>query len=430
MNEKDIDMFLKQKARAEKVRIPTEVEQRISYVLKSLPRFRNPLRFAIAVVAALMVGVVSLSVISPTYAESLPILKSVFAYFGKSENYSNKQYLMYSTPINQSVTDQGYTITISEVAADDNLIVISYTVKGTKPFSNDFSLDPYLFGILSQGGKNITNATGQGKMLDDDTFAGYTSYFVGRDNLPDKLDLNFAVKQIDNTPGKWNFQFTISKQGTSKKSQVVTPSVTASLPNAKVVVSKVVMSPFANTVMLNVSYTKQPYHYGFFVLDDKGKPLYVIGEGQGTPKEQNVSFVKGTGVLNNITLIPFTYNSDYDLHPIEWLSQTTKVLPVELNPSNNTKFTIRKIKSNNNVTKIYYTIDGLYPYGYAVKIALLDNNGKVIYPGDSDILVDPETNEFVAEFNGLDPNMAYKVATPRLNDLIVFDQYKISVPLK
>ena len=369
--------------------------------------------------------------IPPAYAENLPILKSVFEFFGKSGDYTNNQYLKYATPVNQSVTDKGYTLTVNEVVADDNLIVVSYTAKGTKPFSKEFSDMPYVFGDLNQSGKLLTNGTGQGKLLDEFTFAGYVSYFVGKDSIPKKLDLNFKVNQIDTTHGKWNFSFTVSKQSTSKESKVVYPKVTASLPFANLKVSKVVLSRFANTLMLNLSDTKQPGHYSFFVLDDQGKSLYVIGEDRGTVSEQNISFLKGKEELKGITLIPFTFSADYDLNPIKWLSESTKVLPIVFRPSNDSTVSVIKIESDNLITKVYYSVEGLYPDGYAAKMVLIDDKGKVILPrGGSEILIDPETNEFMTEFDGLDQNREYKVATPQLNDLTIFNENKISVPLK
>lgn len=62
---------------------------------------------------------------------------------------------------------------------------------------------------------------------------------------------------------------------------------------------------------------------------------------------------------------------------------------------------------------------------------MFDDKGKEILPrGNTEQLIDPETNEFVAELDRLDEKREYKVATPQLNDLIVFNENAISVPLK
>lgn len=183
--------------------------------------------------------------------------------------------------------------------------------------------------------------------------------------------------------------------------------------------------------MLNLSNTKQPGHYRFFVLDDQGKSLYVIGEDRGTVSEQNISFLKGKEELKGITLIPFKFKPDYDLNPIKWISKSTKVLPIVFRPSNDSTVSVKKIESDNLITKVYYSVEGLYPDAYAAKMVLIDDKGKVILPrGGSEILIDPETNEFMTEFDGLDQNREYKVATPQLNDLTIFNENKISVPLK
>ena len=430
MNEHEIDIFLKEKAKSEQTNISLEVGELISYALNNLPKRRNLIKPAIAVAAFLIVSVVTLAMIPPAYAENIPVLKSVFQFFGKF------QYLDYTTQVNQSVTDQGYTLTVNEVVADDNLIVVSYTAKSTKPFSKDFSDMPNVFGDLTQSGKLLTNGTGQGKLLDEFNYAGYVSYFVGKDSLPKELDLKFTVNLIDTTHGKWNFSFTVSKS-TSKESKVVYPKVAAALPFAKLKVSKVVLSRSVNSLIFNLTYPNKVYNYKFLVLDDKGKALYVIGnereEGHSngtTSIKTNLFFVKGKEELKEITLIPFIFNPDYDLDPIKWLSESTKVLPIVFHPSNDSTVSVKKIESDNFITKVYYSVEGLYPDGYAAKMVLIDDKGKVIIPSGSEILIDPDTNEFMTQFDSLNPNREYKVATPQLNDLQILKENKISVPLK
>ncbi|MDA8226763.1 MAG: hypothetical protein M0T74_03505 [Desulfitobacterium hafniense] len=91
---------------------------------------------------------------------------------------------------------------------------------------------------------------------------------------------------------------------------------------------------------------------------------------------------------------------------------------------------MKKIESDNLITKVYYSVEGLYPDGYAAKMVLIDDKGKVIIPSGSEILIDPDTNEFMTQFDSLDPNRECKVATLQLNDLIILNENKISVPKK
>jgi len=443
MNERQIDSFLKEKARTEQIRVSDQVEEQISCTMQHLPRHRKALKPGLAIAAVLLASVVALTAISPTYAENLPILKSVFKYLGRSGDYTHSQYSKYATQVNQSVTDKGYTVTVNEIAADDNFVVISFTVNSSKGFSKDLSANPYLFGSLTESGRIIANGTGRAEMVDENTFAGYTSYFVGRDKLPEELSLNYKVEQVDDTKGDWSFNFKTAKQGTGKDSKVISPNIAASLPFTEFKVSKVILSPFANTLMLNATHSKWPNHYGFFVLDDKGKALYVNGEnergrnleknipGQQPSTEQEVFFVKGKEEPKELTLIPYTFDPNYDTKPPVFLSASARNLPVVFTPGNNTKVTVTKIESNASGAEVHYTVEGLYPYGYAVKMVLLDEKGNTVFPKDGgEQLIDPETNEFVARFNRLDSNKEYKVATPQLNDLEVLMDNKITVPLR
>ena len=429
MDEKQMDSFLRQKAKMEQIELPEAINHKIDSTMKGLPKPRRLLKRGIAVaVAFILIGVG----FSPTYAQNIPIIKSVFSYFSQTEDFYNKQYLKYSAAVDRSETDENFTVTINEVAVDDNYLVMSYTVEGNEDFSEEFASSPYLSGRASVNGKDLTGPAIKAEMIDKFSFAGYLSYFIGREQLPDNFTLDFQLNHICQTKSNLSFSFDISKTVAENDSEVAYPSVSADLPFGEVTVTKVAMSPLGNSIMLSVANPDpNPMIHKFFILDETGRSLYVTGNTSNGRNLHEVFFIKGENIPKDLTLIPYRFSPDYDLKPVEFLSEKLKNVPITFEPRNGTQLIVEKAVFTGSQAQVHYKIDGVYPYGYAVKLVLFDDQGSQIFPTqNTEQLIDPETNQFIVQFDGLDENKEYKISTPRLNDLEVLDKYKIVIPLE
>lgn len=433
MDEKQIDNFIKQKAKMEQMKLPTGINHKIDSAMKGLPKpqrlIRRLIKRGIAVAAVvILIGVG----FSPSYAQNIPIIKSVFSYFSQTGDFYNKQYVKYSAAVDRSESDRNFTVTINEVAVDDNYLVMSFTAKGNEDFSEEFASSPYLFGKASVNGKNLTGPAMEAEMIDPSSIAGYLSYFIGREQLPNNFTLDFHITQIDQTTSNLRFSFDISKTVAENDSQLVYPNVYVALPFGEVTVTKVAMSPLGNSVMLNVANPDpKPMIHKFFILDDTGRSLYVTGNTSNGKDLHEVFFIKGTGTPKELTLIPYRFSPDYDLKPVEFLSEQLKNTPITFEPRDGTQLIVEKAVTNGSQAQVYYTINGVYPHGYAVKLVLFDDQGKQVFPANNtEQLIDPKTNQFIVQFDGLDENKEYQIATPRLNDLEVLDKYKIVIPLE
>lgn len=429
MDEKQMDSFLKQKAKMEQIELTEAINHKIDSTMKELPKPRRLIKRGIAVAAAfIMIGVG----FSPSYAQNIPIIKSVFSYFSQTENFYNKQYLKYSATVDRSETDQNFTVTINEVAVDDNYLVMSYTVKGNEDFSDEFAPSPYLFGKASVNGKNLTGPAMKAEMIDKSSFAGYLSYFIGREQLPSNFTLDFQLTHIYQTKSNLSFSFDISKTVAENDSEVFYPNISASFPFGEVTVTKVAMSPLGNSIMLSIANPDpKPMIHKFFILDDTGRSLYVTGNTSNGRDLHEVFFIKGKSTPKELTLIPYRFSPDYDLKPIEFLSEELASTPITFEPRDETQLIIEKAVFNGSQAQVYYRINGVYPFAYAVKLVLFDDLGNQIFPNNNtEQLIDSETNQFIIQFDGLDENKEYNIATPRLNDLEVLDKYKIEIRLE
>ena len=428
MDEKQIDSFLKNRAKMEHIEMPEELNQRIHSTIKGLPKPRKCIKRWIAVAAAIILIGLGLS---PSYAQDIPIIKSVFSYFSQTDYY-NEQYVKYSAVVNKSENDQNYTVSINEVAVDDNFLVLSYTVKGSKDFTEEFASSPFLFGKASADGKNLTGPTMKAEMINKSSFAGYLSYFIGREKLSDMFELDFKVTQISQTKTNLAFKFDISKTVAENDSEVILSDVSTTLPFGQMKITKVAMSPFGNSIMFSVDNPNpKPMIHKFFVLDENGKSLYVTGTTSNGRNLHEVFFIKGENTPKELTLIPYRFSSDYDLKPVEFLSEPLRNTPITFSPREGTRLIVEKAVFNGSEAQLFYRIVGVYPLGYAVRVVLFDDQGKQIFPlSNTEQRIDPETNQFIVHFDGLDNNREYKVATPKLNDLEVLDGNKIIIPLE
>lgn len=91
----------------------------------------NKLKYISIAAAITLVFSIGVVTTSPTFAKNIPVLNSMIQIL--NNKYGNKgDYAKYSEIINKSVSNNGITITINEVIADDSKLIIGYTLKSYK----------------------------------------------------------------------------------------------------------------------------------------------------------------------------------------------------------------------------------------------------------------------------------------------------------
>ena len=130
----------------------------------------NKLKYTSVAAAITLVFSIGIVTASPTFAKNIPVLNSIIQTL--NNKYGNKgDYAKYSEIINKSVSNNGITITINEVIADDSKLVISYTLKSDKKIK-----DLEVFGLgrfLKINGKTFSSGgSSLGQHIDDYTYIG------------------------------------------------------------------------------------------------------------------------------------------------------------------------------------------------------------------------------------------------------------------
>lgn len=219
-----------------------------------------------------------------------------------NNKYGNKgDYVKYSEIINKSVSNNGITITINEVIADDSKLIIGYTLKSYKKIK-----DLEVFGLgrfLKINGKTFSSGGSScGDYIDDYTYIGseeiHTS--IPKDK---KFNVDLNITEVSDIKGKWDFAFSVSKEEIFRESTVFKPNQKLDLPDSIATIDKVVFSPIDTSIFItgngkNKNIKAGPnggmFDYRYWVAyDDNGVELIPKGLGGGKfDFNENIFFLK------------------------------------------------------------------------------------------------------------------------------------------
>lgn len=157
-------------------------------------RPRNPWmrRIGSSVAAVLLLGAVSMYV-SPTFAA---YVSSFVSRVGGELGLKRAAEQGYDVPVNQSVSDRGYTLRVKDIIADSARLVVSYTLEGSdgKPLEDQYL--PYFEGsriYLTDPAGNMVSDMPEDHQLGPD-YGDIT--FVSNEPWPENLVLHFEINQI------------------------------------------------------------------------------------------------------------------------------------------------------------------------------------------------------------------------------------------
>lgn len=427
-----IDDIIKEKIKSEKIIIPQKINDQVNNTMKLLPKRQNKfINQGIAIAAILLVSFITVININPSSATNVPILKSVFQFFNQN------QYVEFSTKHNSSTIDKGYTVNINEIAVDENYLVLGYTVESLTSFSNISDIS--LWGTLKLNGKELKNSLmniSNSELVNENTFAGYQVYYVGRENLQNQFTLDFEINRIDSTEGNWAFRFEVSKGNTDKVSTIIDYNDILSFAGKEIELEKVMFSAFSNTIQLSSKYDPENQGFPFFtLLDDQNRALpseKIYGRKMENSYKYDMHFYRGKSIPESLKLVSYTLNPDYDLNPLKLQTESALDFPIVLSPSKNTNIVVNNLTFNETNTMLSYYIEGFYPFNHTITLVLQDEKGNTIYPLEQGYAIDKQTNDLVLKFPPLDKNKAYKIGTPisLFEDVTILTEHIIEIPLR
>lgn len=181
-----------------------------------------------------------LGISNPAAAAKIPVIGGVFALIEESLEQSG-EYSKYATSINETVTSNGISITLSDVLSDGQSLYVSYRVESSEPFkytTRKKSLDvkqllaeaDYHVDFTSKKLSNAGIAGLEGSFLDDRTFVGMTKYHLDSlgMEIPKQFEFTieyshigtFAIDSKDKDQiflGSWSFKVPVRVDQSLKK---------------------------------------------------------------------------------------------------------------------------------------------------------------------------------------------------------------------
>ncbi len=351
----------------------------------------------------------------------------------------------YNEEIGATVSKNGYTLTLDNLATDDNFMHVFYTLKkdnGLTEQDKGYNLD-FLCRINGQIA-NIGNHNEEyGYFLEDGSYKGVLKLNIASMKIPDtfKLEMYSADggKQNEDFKGDYLYrdkmQLTdedISKllyiSTTAKKSSVQTKSVVKDinkkfsiryyddnnhLKNGKAEISKVVFSPFGSQLVvkdkcggaggMTVS--------GWALFDETGKSLDILntdlsGALEGKESTNAIEFLKADANTKALKLVPLKDTNEF----LRMNTQAIGTYPLTFKVNNHGNVVVTDVRITDGRIEIDYYKDGFSLYDPYFR--LFDKDGNDIEPdGEPECLqttrVHHDTNSYTViyeYYDGFDEN--------------------------
>ena len=462
----DFDILLKEMAKKEKENLPASLETRIEKTLNNLPLKKRGIRRSM--LAAIIAAAFLVMPVMTVYGKEIPMVNTVIEFFKVNQTlrYGSdaEVYKRYSTGMGKTVTNNGVSITIENIACDDNFLVLFYTVKGVgkkiykiididveKDERKVYEVARNLSGRIKINGrdKGISyNDNDDAYLTEDGKIKGMIRADISGQDLPNQLNIDFLVNEALGKNGQWNFNFNISKEEALKESKVVRVKkdgyvkCPGSEHNFKV--EKVSFTPFGDQITISENlkrsneFEDNPTPFNWFVLyDDKGNSLDVLrlrggNFSNGIKTENSFEFVKGNRDSKFLTLVPVYIYFDNTVSKINNIPVDINKFPLELKMSDKGSLVVEKIEFREMETKIYYTKKGVVLHDGA--LSLLDDKGMKIEKSPvfrrGDYVVDREKGLYVRILPKLDESKKYKLSFLTDPKFELLDQYEVEIPLK
>ncbi len=454
------DKILKEKANREKIDLPDNLNRKIDEVINELPdkQIKGKKPAMKALIAAALIVVISLTAV---YAKDIPIVSSIVDFFkgDSNERYSSdaEAYEKLSSKIGQTVLNNGVSITIDNVACDDNFLVLFYTVQGDgqKVFKGEGGVPiiSNLIGKINVNGqpKSISNNDkwDNAYLTDDDKVRGMIRADISKDTLTDNFSVDFLVSRALGKDGQWDFKFNVSKEAASKDTKIYQINKTASIkyPGGRehnITIDKVSLTPFGNQITISEKYKTKVSKYDkelpqifnlFALFDDKGNQLDVLSKQTYSGPDgasNSFEFAKCGKDVKSLSIVPiYTYadNTPKEINhnPIVSLDK----FPLELKMSSNGSLIISKVLYGNNDTRIYYTKKGTVVYN--PHFTILDETGKNAFENTAvlyqNFIIDRDNGVYVYILPKLDNSKNYKVKYLTEERLKLLYDQKIEIKL-
>lgn len=299
----------------------------------SMPVRQSTIRRKIAygLTAIIVIGglLIMSGFISPVMAEILervPAIDSAYKMFAECLGLQDAIIKEFGAKVNQTATDKGITVTVTDALYDQGRLDIGYTVTASRP--DAYPPIPVMQFLIN--GKTIHDTTqGTGEKIGSG-WIGFEEIYP-RGDLPETFDLQISIRQIGDRLGKWLLTVPVSRQRTDAATRVILPMKAVMAGQATVTVTKVMIGPSSTTIDYDVNQDLNQSDKGelldFAVEDDQGHGLSPT---EGGPISHQVEGHMETWALRAVYVSPESMPKYLVLTPVppnfkDHLDQAAKI---------------------------------------------------------------------------------------------------------
>ena len=386
-----------------------------------------------ALICAAAIGITTVFAASPIGREAIGGIIDYFASDKAREITSMEELSRHNEAIGESVSKNGITLTLDNVAADDNFVHVFYTVKLPETFDTRtgyLNIESIIDGEIGISGNNNSH---ENYFADDSAVKGVMKINVSTRSLPDKFKLELLMAYDETGNDIISAQYMKNSNGERAelseddksgllyistdidKSAVSVESVVKEInkkTSERTEIEKIIFSPFGNQMVLTYDTRgldeggeagSAVFNDNFALFDENGTCLDVLNTDLMSVENgigrNSFEFLKADKNLKSITFVPVKITPSYEDMPV--IRQKTGVYPLTYETNKYGKVVVTGIRFKDGEILIDYYKDGyvMYDPGFVLE----NDAGENVEPGGkfNCILytdVHYETNSYTARY--------------------------------
>lgn len=210
--------------------------------------------------------------------------------------------------VDQTVKDNGVTLTMNEIFYDGSRLTLGYTQESLLPVGG---LER---PTILVDGKEINFGSGfSGEFVTPGTYKGIINVTL-TEELPEEFEMNIVFDAVGLLPGNWEFAFPVKQ---SSEVTVIKPKDVIDIQGAQLSVDSLKIGPAGTDLRVKVISDEDnreldPFALNYYIVDDQGNRLEMLsGSGHGDKIEgkmhayQNLLYERLVAGVKKIKVIPY-----------------------------------------------------------------------------------------------------------------------------
>jgi hypothetical protein len=422
---------LKEDLKKYKLTVAEDFSQCINNTLESLPerKVKRSMKPTIAAAALVMITLLGVGTVYPVNAEKIPVIGYMFNLVLKN-GLVPKEYNKFAEDVNQSITHGEVTITLENVAADENMVVLTNLIKSKSKIQWENYLQ--MGEAVKIKGLDVYDFSRSGVMIDDYSYyAIYKIDLKSEARIPTNFKMDFSIKDIKGINESFDFKLKVDREKALKETKIFKIDAPIKYSGGEYNINKVILTPLSTKIqgIGNSELTS------VFLFDDKGNEIRQEGRSSYSQKANDVSdkFINIWNIdaekINKdtkyIKIVPYVkLNGWYYDNAEKVICSDYSNLPVTLNQGSIGSIKINNINYEDDLMIMNYEVEGKIPYEQAYYLFLVDEQENIVQQ------VNSYSMSNIAIFK-VDREKKYKITTINLDKAYrIFDDETAILELK